>query len=274
MMRIFLTRLVNSVTRATPLIPCLLVCISCATPFPFDKLEEGLTVETVLTEFGPPEAIESGSGDAGPSWCYAHEEQDWLKTFFPLTPVSIPILAVDPGSRWSDAYFRRSEVALHFEEGRLVRWDKRLTTRYWNPRQDGIPLRYCWSGDPNHCIDNYNYGELDFFEKSLYSSVPEKAPGTGEWAYPSGPPACEWERATAEGVVKIGDYLYVARDYVSFWMEPTASSENKVSVARGQRMTLLGKRRGWCHLEDEFGTTGWITCVFLNAEAPQTSIAD
>ena len=47
MMRSFLIRLANSVTRAALLVPCLLVCLACATPFPIDSLEEGMTHETV-----------------------------------------------------------------------------------------------------------------------------------------------------------------------------------------------------------------------------------
>jgi hypothetical protein len=240
MMRYFLTRLADSAAPAALLIPSLLICVSCATPFPFDKLEEGLSAETVLTEFGPPEAIQVGSGDAGPAWCYPHEKQMWTNTIlFPITPFMIPFMKT-----WSDAYFTREEVVLYFEEEKLVSWYHSERTIWYTVTRPPPPGDYF-----SHARTVTDYSN-------------------------SYEPACEWERATAEGVAKIGDYLYVARDYVSFWMKPTASSENKASVARGQRMTLLGKRGGWCHVEDEFGATGWITCVFLNAEAPQTSIAD
>ena len=247
----FVTRLVDSAARVVFLIPCLLICLACATPFPFEKLEEGLTVGTVLREFGPPEAIESGSGDAGPCWCYPHEKQMWTNTiFFPITPFMIPFMKT-----WSDAYFTREEVVLHFEEEKLVLWDHRERT-IWHVYSGTDTLgEFFDKQDPDYA-----------FDPGLPSPYPYD---TGGVTYRNPyEPACEWDRASAEGVVKIGGYLYVARDYVSFWMEPTASSENKVSVARGQRMTLLGKRCGWCHLEDEFGATGWISCVFLNAEAP------
>ncbi len=117
----FRNRLADSAAPAALLIPCLLVCLSCATPFPFDKLEEGLSAETVLTELGPPEAIQVGLGDAGPCWCYVHEKQMWTNTIsFPITPFMIPFMKT-----WSDAYFTREEVVLHFEEEKLVRWNLR-----------------------------------------------------------------------------------------------------------------------------------------------------
>ena len=51
MVRSFLTRLANSVTRTVLLIPCLLICLACATPFPIEDLEEGMTDETVRESF-------------------------------------------------------------------------------------------------------------------------------------------------------------------------------------------------------------------------------
>ena len=62
MMRSFLTRLVTSVHRRLLLAPSLLICLACATPFPFENLEEGIPAETAREEFGEPEAIENGSG--------------------------------------------------------------------------------------------------------------------------------------------------------------------------------------------------------------------
>ena len=47
MMRFFLTRFVDSVARAVLLIPCLLIGLACATPFPTENLEVGMTAETV-----------------------------------------------------------------------------------------------------------------------------------------------------------------------------------------------------------------------------------
>ena len=55
-MRSCLTRLVISVTRMVLVVPCLLICLACATPFPFEKLEEGMTTEAVRQEFGEPDS--------------------------------------------------------------------------------------------------------------------------------------------------------------------------------------------------------------------------
>ena len=99
MMRSFLTRLVGSVPGSLLLPPSLAICLACATPFPLDDLEKGMTTETVRESFGAPEAIkcfsakpEGGSEAIGagswlvlPSgmedescWTYVHEE---LETF-------------------------------------------------------------------------------------------------------------------------------------------------------------------------------------------------
>ena len=42
-MRSFPTRLVSSVSRSLLLAPCLLVGLACATPFPIESLEKGMT---------------------------------------------------------------------------------------------------------------------------------------------------------------------------------------------------------------------------------------
>ena len=57
MTRISLTRLVDSATRAVLLIPCLLICLACATPFPFEKLEEGMTADGVRQTVGEPKSV-------------------------------------------------------------------------------------------------------------------------------------------------------------------------------------------------------------------------
>ncbi len=49
----FLTRLANSVTRVVLVAPCLLTC-SCATSFPLDELEVGMTMEQTIEAFGEP----------------------------------------------------------------------------------------------------------------------------------------------------------------------------------------------------------------------------
>ena len=57
MLRSFLSRLVGSAPRSLLLPPSLAICLACATPFPIDDLEEGMTTETARENFGAPEAI-------------------------------------------------------------------------------------------------------------------------------------------------------------------------------------------------------------------------
>ena len=97
MVRPSLTRLIDSAARAVLLIPCLLICLACATPFPLENLEEGMTTGTVWENFGEPEAI-SWPGRAESSWSYVHEERDWFIVI-------------------------RKPVVLHFESEKLVGWE-------------------------------------------------------------------------------------------------------------------------------------------------------
>ncbi len=60
MVRSFLTRLANSVTRTVLLIPCLLICLACATPFPLENLEKGMTMERATEAFGEPSSTKMG----------------------------------------------------------------------------------------------------------------------------------------------------------------------------------------------------------------------
>ena len=50
--------------RTFPLLlaPCLLICLACATRFPFENIKHGMTVETAREEFGAPKATEAGAG--------------------------------------------------------------------------------------------------------------------------------------------------------------------------------------------------------------------
>ena len=133
MLRSFLTRLVDSATAVVILIPCLLVCLACATPFPVENLEEGVTDETVREKFGAPEAMWTKPGGADSSWSYVHEEQNWFFTvmsstlFLPhcilLTDVSMPFVSAE---HWCGVFLPvvgKGKVVLHFEEEKLVRWD-------------------------------------------------------------------------------------------------------------------------------------------------------
>ena len=53
-MRAFLTRFPNSRIGVVSLIPCLLICLACATPFRFARLEEGMTQDEVRALAGEP----------------------------------------------------------------------------------------------------------------------------------------------------------------------------------------------------------------------------
>ena len=119
MMRSFLTYLVNSVTRVVLLAPCLLICLACATPFPIENVQEGMTTEMVRETFGQPESIQVLSGNTvSGRWCYLTEEQLWPMTFFPLSPlltlVQLPFAAVLPNVRWDDVYVGKREVGSCF----------------------------------------------------------------------------------------------------------------------------------------------------------------
>jgi hypothetical protein len=120
-MRSFPTRLVSSVTWFFLLVSCLLVCLSCATPFPVEDLAEGMTQETVRERFGEPEGTESPQPGRS-SWIYTNEEQNWIATLIPLSPVFIPLFAAIPGVPWDAWYVHRRPVYLDFEEERLVDW--------------------------------------------------------------------------------------------------------------------------------------------------------
>ena len=62
------------------LLPCLLISLACATPFPIENLAEGMTMETVREKFGKPRAAEATPGGEVSCWTYWHEEQKWITT--------------------------------------------------------------------------------------------------------------------------------------------------------------------------------------------------
>ena len=99
-----LTRLPNSLTGVVLLVPCLLICLACVTvtPFPIEKLEVGMTAETVRENFGYPEVLHDSVGES--SWTYPHVEaacEVW-------------------GVPQYDC--RAQRTVLYFEEGELTRW--------------------------------------------------------------------------------------------------------------------------------------------------------
>ena len=107
--------------RSFLLAPCLLICLACATPFPIEKLEEGMTYETVRENFGEPEAIETEPEGVGSSWTYVDEELLWM--LFLHAPFAIPICAAIPGTPWDYMVVNRRPILLHFEAEKLVRWN-------------------------------------------------------------------------------------------------------------------------------------------------------
>ena len=141
-MRSFPTRLVSSVSRSLLPAPCLLICLACATPFPIESLEEGMTTEMVREKFGEPDAIVSDPGFAG--WYYTYQKQNWLMTppspftFWILVgfPFILPFNLLDPEVRWYYPLFVYDvDLSLHFEEEKLARWEvikPGSSDSYWN----------------------------------------------------------------------------------------------------------------------------------------------
>jgi hypothetical protein len=103
--------------RSFLLVPCLLIGLACATPFPVENLKEGMMPLEVRQAVGEPRFIAPNG-----VWMYTHEEQEWVFTFFPLTPFLIPLFAVLPDRRWDEAYVIKNDVFLHFQEEGLVYW--------------------------------------------------------------------------------------------------------------------------------------------------------
>ena len=147
-MQSFPTRLVGSVARVALVTPCLLIGLACATPFPIENLEPGMTAESLRENFGEPRSVgmwpvESEPGDlllsfdtTTTSWTYVHEMQDWFSTFITstvflphcalLTAVTMPF-GVDH-DHWCSIGGKgiptvaEGTVVLYFEEENLVRW--------------------------------------------------------------------------------------------------------------------------------------------------------
>ena len=233
MARSFLTRLVDSVAQFL-LVPSLLVCFACATPFPFEDLEQGMTGETVREEIGAPKATEAGAGTGESCWTYWHEEQNWVITFFPLSPFFILVNAVVPGAVWNDGYVGRSAVLLFFREEKLVRWKE---------------IGPVWGGDPN------DYDPIAFPDPPVCSAVSPSSYGVSKPVLP-----------------EVGHTGYVARNQVPLWSAPMTSSEaseRRAFLDRDQPVKLIEEKDQWCHVEDDAGSDGWIRCVFLTASTPR-----
>ena len=124
MLRSFLTRLVDPAARAVLLVPCLLICLACATPFPFENLEEGMTAETVSERFGAPRAMETMPGGLDSYWTYANRELEVGAVIlgWPWAPLFVAVSWLS-NFEWDDPYMGTSDVVLRFEGEKLVRWE-------------------------------------------------------------------------------------------------------------------------------------------------------
>ncbi len=107
--------------RSFLLAPCLLICLACVKPLP-NSFGTGMTSETVLENFGAPEAMETKPGGVE-SWTYTHNDVAWPMFLFPPLLLSIPITAAWPGVPWDLPYVRRRSLVLHFDDGRLAQWE-------------------------------------------------------------------------------------------------------------------------------------------------------
>jgi hypothetical protein len=287
--------------RSFLLLPCLLICLACATPFPIANLKEGMTTETVREKFGAPTEADL-SGDAKSCWTYWHEEREWCSDppsalwlldllLFPAMILSIPVNAALPGVPWDLVYVTRKPVLLDFEEEKLVRWEtieptesgwecsrplfaKRFNQTTGQYEDDPFPQEECGPvviafPDPPTCTlirNPWLRGQSEVRSDAIIPTGPQWVfdPSTG---HPEPETSCKSERASAEARAEASDTRYVARNYVSLWLEPTASSnEERISVNRGQPLKILARRCGWCRVEDNDGTKGWVGCEFLESK--------
>ena len=109
--------------KSTLSVLSLTVCASCATPtpFPFEKLEKGMTMTAVRQAVGDPKAIHEKE-----TWTYVHEERNsWI---LPPSPLCIPaLLSVIPlgisrGEPFAIYGPLKTDVVLRFKDEKLWRW--------------------------------------------------------------------------------------------------------------------------------------------------------
>jgi hypothetical protein len=138
MMRISLTR---SITPVVLLASCLLIGLACATSFPIESLEEGMTAEMVRERFGAAEAMESKLEGVESAWTYLHEELDPIPLTFGPMPLRVAVASIWgvplfwgfalldvmsdelEGENWNHVYISRAPVVLQFEEEKLAQWE-------------------------------------------------------------------------------------------------------------------------------------------------------
>ena len=159
-MRSFLTRFPNSLIGVVLLVPCLLIGLACATPFPVENLEEGMTAETARENFGAPEAIGTEPGGVESSWTYLHEELEPLPLPVGPMPLRVAVASIwgvpfflvfalvdvfTDELYWDFMYVSRAPVVLQFEGEKLVRWEVLPDIRdsgsgYQNPFPSMMPF--------------------------------------------------------------------------------------------------------------------------------------
>ncbi len=105
--------------RSFLLAPCLLICLACATPFPIENLEEGMTAETVRETFGEPK----GGVLSSSWWTYVDEKRMWPFILIPPFMLTIPVFTAIPDTPWDHIYVNRRPILLYFKAEELVYWD-------------------------------------------------------------------------------------------------------------------------------------------------------
>jgi hypothetical protein len=233
-----------------------------------------MTAETVREEFGAPAATEADLGGDGKScWTYWHEEQLWM-FLFPATVLVLPVIALTPSIPWYYSFFSRKAVLLDFTAEKVISWERIESPTKWAwylaPDGGGSAVEEERAfPDPPTCTSIRKpslSGQSEVKSDAIIPTGPQWVfdPSVGR---PEPDTSCESEQTTAEGRVGVGDTRYVARNYVSLWLEPTASSnEERIPVNRGQPLKILARRCGWCRVEDNVGTKGWVGCAFLESK--------
>jgi len=118
----------------------LLLGLACATPFPIQNLEKGMTVGEIRAEFGEPRVTEEGPSQGSYSWTYVHQAYDPI----PLTegPMAVRTAAAsifgvaftwgfalfdllfhDLDMAWNLTFVSLEPVVLEFEDEKLVAWE-------------------------------------------------------------------------------------------------------------------------------------------------------
>jgi hypothetical protein len=246
MVRSFLTRLFDSVTRVVLLVPCLLACLACATSFPIENLEEGMTHETVRAEFGEPESIEAKPGLFGDScWRYVHEEQSWLPTLLPLAwavaLVAVPLQAAMPSKRWNEMFVEWRPVLVYFKAGKIVYSELIGPVGYYVGEPDDLCVPPMCTPDPP---PPWNPNQIDFTRENI------------GWYH-----QLSFSELTCEAVQQMR--RYVSEKQVAVQSTPSLSNERISFLDRYQPVKVLGVENEWCHVVDDSGSGGWVACVFL-----------